>query len=119
MKSTVSILKWLTILYTLMFITPLFFILWLSNDWYFIVLKILLALWMLSCLRYLFYMSESIGAGLLTLGPFVVFQGLFFTIIFFSHYKILNFIFFVLGFMLFKSKFWQIEKIVKEAEKTI
>lgn len=107
-------LKLLIVIYSLLFLVPLFFILWLSNDWFFIILKVLLGLWMV----FTFFQASQRHPNI-TLGPFICFLGLFFMLWWFFQPYPISYLFSLLFVMWFFGKFWQVNKIVNEAEKSL
>jgi len=107
-------LKFLVIVYSLLFLVPLFFILWLSNSPISIVVKILLGLWMI----FTFFQATQRYPHI-TLGPFLCFIGLFFALWWFLQASPFSYLFSLLFIVWIFGKFRQIDKIHEEAEQSI
>jgi uncharacterized membrane protein len=107
-------LKFLVIVYSLLFLVPLFFILWLSNTPILIGVKILLGLWMV----FTFFQALQRYPHI-TIGPFLCFVGLFFALWWFTQSSPISYLFSLLFIVWFFGKFRQIDKIHEEAERSI
>jgi len=107
-------LKFLVIVYSLIFLIPLFFILWLPNSSILIIVKILLGLWLV----FTFFQSSQRYPNI-TLGPFLSFIGLFFALWWFFQSSPFSYLFSLLFIIWFFGKFRQIDKIHKEADQSI
>jgi len=107
-------LKFLVIIYALLFLVPLFFILWLPNGWLLITVKALLGLWMI----FTFFQASKRYPNI-TLGPFLCFIGLFFVLWWFFQTSAFSYIFSLLFIIWFFGKFRQIDKLHEEAEQSI
>lgn len=107
-------LKFLVIVYSLLFLVPLFFILWLSNSSIFIAVKVLLGIWLI-----LTFFQASQRYPHITLGPFLCFIGLFFVFWWLFQSSPFSYLFSLLFIIWFFGKFRQIDKIHEEAEQSI
>lgn len=107
-------LKFLVIVYSLLFLVPLFFILWLPNSSILIVIKILLGLWMILTFSYASKLYSHI-----TLGAFLCFVGLFFLLRWFFYQFPFNYLFSLLFIVWYFGKFGQIDKIHDEADQSV
>ncbi len=100
-------LKFLVIVYSLYFLIPLFFILYLPNQNFgFIVLKIFLILWMV----YIFFQASK-RYPQITLGAFLCIISLYFTLWWFLSKHTLGFVFSLLFIFWYFFKFKQIDKL--------
>lgn len=99
-------LKFLVLVYSFLFLTPLFFILWLPNNIIFIIGKLLLGFWMILTFSY----ASKLYAHI-TLGAFLCLAGLFFLLRWFFNEFPFNYLFSFLFIILYFGKFNQINKI--------
>lgn len=104
-------LKFLVLIYSLFFLIPLFLILWLPNGFIYVVIKILLGLWMILTFSYASKLYPQI-----TLGAFLCFVGLFFTLTWFFNKPPLSYLFSFLFIIFYFGKFSQIDKIHNKTE---
>lgn len=106
-------LKFIVLIYSLFFLVPLFFILWLPNNFGWIILKILFSLWML-----LTFYEASHRYSNITLGAFLCFIGVFFVLRYYFYQFPLDYIFAGFFIVWFWGKFKQIDNIHNMANLT-
>lgn len=107
-------LKFLVIVYSLLFLIPLFLILSLTNSPILIAIKIALGFWMV-----LTFFQASQRYPHITLGPFLFFIGLFFLLWWFFRSFLFNYLFSFLFIIWFIGKFSHIDKIHNKIDQDI